>query len=290
MLGIRLGHGSALALLLSAAAVTAAPAPHLTGDWYNTDYGVYPDFAVLSLGADGRASIAGLNGRRRSGDYTLGADGHLVIRMTEDGDPGALRVIINSVPVLEGDRLQLQARQRTFFLSRAPWLKAEIEKAGARYRHAETKEAPRKRRPASPPPTTASKPGGTPPPAVQEPFVIKVLLPRLSGDGAGAAGCGPPVLDQLREAGWRLVEQKAQADAIVDIELSGIEYKNSFWAGRYYRISYRIDLKRARDEHLLGSTDGAERATGDGWFEACSDVADEVVEEIGDLVEDAQDD
>jgi hypothetical protein len=87
-----------------------------------------------------------------------------------------------------------------------------------------------------------------------------------------------------------LTDNPARADARVEIELSGIQYQRSVWVGRYYKVNYRIGLAHARDGRLLGSTDGAERATGDGWREVCADVAEDVAEEIADLIEDAQDD
>jgi hypothetical protein len=271
----------ALACVLPVATQTAAAVPALAGDWYNIDYGVYPDFAVLSLTADGRAVITGLDGRRRQGDYVLRPDGRLVIRMADDSAPNTLRVIIDTVPRLQGERLELRARQRTFQFSRAAWLKAEVDRAILRAREKA------RARPAPPPKTVVAEPkprSAAPKPAP----VIKAIWPRLSGGGASAEGCGPPVMEQLRNAGWRLTDRAAQADAIADIELSGIEYKRSLWVGRYYRINYRIRLTRARDGVLLGTEEGAERATGAGWFEACRDVAEEIAEELADLIEAAQ--
>jgi hypothetical protein len=272
-----------LAGLVSAATQAEAAAPALTGDWYNIDYGVYPDFAVLSLAPDGRAAITGLDGRRREGDYVLRPDGRLVIRMADDSAPNLLRVIIDTVPRLQGERLELRARQRTFHLSRAPWLKAEVDKAMLRAREKA------RARPAPPPKTAAAESS----PRVEAPKpapAIKAIWPRLSGDGAGTEGCGPPVMEQLRDTGWRLVDGAARADAIADIELSGIEYQRSIWVGRYYRINYRIRLTRAGDGALLGIEEGAERATGAGWFEAFRDVAEEIAEELADLIEAAQED
>ncbi|HXG27364.1 MAG TPA: hypothetical protein VNJ47_00755 [Nevskiales bacterium] len=273
----------ALACLHGSLARAAPAAAALVGDWYNTDYGVYPEFAVLSLTADGRAAITGLDGRRRQGDYVLRPDGRLVIRMADDATPNLLRVIIDTVPRLQGERLELRARQRVFHLSRAPWLKAEVDKAIVRAREkARARPAPPQKAAA-----TASKTRDTAPKPAP---AIRAIWPRLSGDGAGTQGCGPPVMEHLHDAGWRLVDSPAQADAIADIELSGIEYERSIWVGRYYRINYRIRLTRARDAVLLGVEEGAERATGEGWFEACRDVAEEIAEELADLVEAAQED
>ncbi len=275
----------ALAGLLSSAPRTAAATTALAGDWYNIDYGVYPDFAVLSLTADGRAAITGLDGQRRQGDYVLRPDGRLVIRIADDSAPNTLRVIIDSVPRLQGERLELQARQRVFHLSRAAWLKAEIDKA---ITHARDKA---RARPPPPSKTTVaeSKPRMAAPKPVPAP-AIKTIWPRLSGDGASAEGCGAPVIEQLRNAGWQLADSAARADVIADIELSGIAYKHSVWVGRYYRIDYRIRLTRAHDGLVLGTEEGAERATGEGWFEACGDVAEEIAEELADLIEAAQED
>lgn len=275
-----------LALAPQLSAASPISAQQLVGGWYNVDYGMYPGFAVLSLTGDGQASITGLDGRRRSGDYELRADGRLVIRMRQDAAPFAHKVIIDSVPVLDGERLQLQARQRTFFLSQAPWLKAEVERATARYQKSQARRSPRKW-PAAKPGAGSARP--TTPPASPVP-AIKRLLVRQSGAGAAAEGCAAPVLNSLRREGWKIVNRAADADAIVEIELSAIRQESSVWVGSYYKINYRIKLKQAANGRLLGSMDGAERATGDGRFEVCIDVANDIAGEVEDLVEDAWDD
>lgn len=294
---------SGLMLAMPPAARAAVPAHALVGDWYNADYGIYPDFAVLHLSADGSAFIAGLDGQRRSGDYQLNADGRLVIRIADDARPALLRVIIESAPVLEGERLQLQGRRKTFFLSRARWLKLEVEKATARHQLAQAREPapkppPRKEivpkpAPATPPASPAlAEAGGDDEPVVPEPEprVIRRVLSRLSGEGSGAEGCGQAVLDGLRESGRQWVERAADADVIVEIALSAIRDERSIWVGRYYKVDYHIALKEAADGRLLDTTEGSERASGDGRREVCDDVADDIAGEVEDLIEDAEDD
>ncbi len=300
-----------------AAKAGPAPAHALIGNWYNADYGIYPDFAKLTLATDGTATITGVNGRRRSGDHKLEADGRLVIRIADDAQPPALRVIIDSVPLLEGERLQLQGRRKTFYFSRARWLKTEVEKAMERYRPAKAEAAPKP--PAEPPPelqaaepvvplkpevpTSAREKPPTPvvepvqatepePEAEPEPAprVIKRLWLRLQGEGSGPDGCSSAVVERIALAGWELVNSRAQADAIVDVRLSGIHYERSFWVGQYYKIYYHLTLRDAQTDAVLGEEEGAERASGDGMFEVCEDVAEDIADEVEDLIEDATDD
>jgi hypothetical protein len=288
------------------AAPASAPAHALVGNWYNADYGIYPDFAMLTLATDGTAAITGIDGRRRSGDHKLGPDGRLVIRMADDSQPPKLRVIIDSLPLLDGERLQLQSKRRTFYFSRARWLKAEVDKAMERYRPPKVAVRPQ-------PPTVVvdeesakadaaevakRKPeAARPAPAVREPEpepeppprVIKRLWLRLVGEGAGPDGCSQPVREALAQA-WEPVGSREQADAVVEINLSGIHYERSVWVGQYYKINYQISLKDAKSGDLLGEEEGSERASGDGMMEVCEDVAEDIAEEVEDLIEAVLDD
>jgi hypothetical protein len=296
---------------LAVAAPTSAPAHALVGNWYNADYGIYPDFAMLTLATDGTAAITGIDGRRRSGDHKLGADGRLVIRIADDSQPPKLRVIIDSLPLLDGERLQLQSKRRTFYFSRARWLKTEVDKARERYRPprvAERAPAPPavteeestsiivvdagKKQAAPPLATTENEAETESEPEPEPPLrVIKRLWLQMGGEGSGPDGCSVAVREALAQAqAWELVATRAQADAIVEVQLSGIRYERSVWVGRYYKIDYRVTLKDAENNEVLGEEDGSERASGDGMFEVCEDVAEVVADEVEDLIEDAIDD
>jgi hypothetical protein len=169
----------ALACLHGGQARAAPAAAALVGDWYNTDYGVYPEFAVLSLTADGHAAITGL---------------------------------------------------------------------------------------------------------VRSVLGVRTVLPRISGPGA--RGCGGAVLAELRRVGWRIAGRADQADAILEVHLSAIQYKYSAWVGRYYKMRYATKVRRAGDGYVLAVFDGAERAAGQGPYETCRDTADDIVDDIEDLIDD----
>ncbi|MGH8458493.1 MAG: hypothetical protein ACRESV_04005, partial [Nevskiales bacterium] len=238
------------------------------------------------------------------GQYHLADDGRLTIRLAKrnraaltvrdnEADIAAERaklldyqtkVIIDAVPVLRDGRLELQASEKLLVFSREGVHKTAVATATLAFQQAHEAalkaEEERKRQLAEQRRRENLK-------RVHSVLGVKTVLPQFSG--AGSRGCTGAVLSQLRRVGWRITGDSGQADAILSVNLSGIQYKYSAWIGRYYKMRYAVKIKRAADGRVLAAFDGAERAAGQGPFETCTDTADDIVDEIEDRIDDLRD-
>ena len=306
-----------LMLLLIACSKTEQPPPvmerrapaishqSLEGEWYNTETSVYPDpsIAVVKFHPAGGIVMTGLDGSAQYGEYRLADDGRLTIRLAVRNrasltvrDNAAdiataraqlldypVRVIFDHVPVLRDGQLELQTPEILLIFSREAAhrvaVSAATEAFQAAHQAALKAEEERKRQLAAQRRQENLK-------RVRSVVGVKTILPQFAG--AGAKGCSAAVLSELRRLGWRITNDKDRADAILVVNLSGIQYKHSAWIGRYYKMNYAVKVKRASDGHVLAAFDGNERAAGQGPHETCTDTADEIVDELEDLIDDAR--
>lgn len=277
----------------------------LEGEWYNTETGVYPDpsIAVVRFHPAGGIVMTGLDGSAQYGQYRLGADGRLSIRMamrshaslTVRDDEAEItaaraqlldypaRVIFDAVPVLRAGRLELRTPETLLVFSREDQDKAKVNAAIVAFKAAHEAalkaEEERQRQLAEQRRQEQLK-------RVRSVLGVKTVTPQFTGASAGL--CSNAVLRELRRLGWRTTGDQAQADAILLVNLSGIQYKHSAWVGRYYKMRHTVQVKRAADGRVLAAFDGVERATGQGPYETCTDTADDIVDGLEDLIDDAR--
>lgn len=284
----------------------AAPrAGSIGGEWYNTEPVAYPQRAIatLRLHEAGGVVITGMDGSAQHGSYNQAQDGRLTIRLAQraqsevtvddrveaiaaaraqlSGYP--VRVIFDAVPGHTGDRLQLQTSARLLSFSRDPAARQRMELATVAWAQAqeEARQAEEERRK-----LLAEARRRENLRKVRSVASVRTVLPRFTGAGSGQRGCKRVVLAELRRLGWRTTTDTTLADAILAVELSRISQLDSFWVGRYYKMSYAVKLRRAGDGRMLAAFSGAERASGDGPIETCTDTADEIADEMEDLIED----
>lgn len=285
---------------------TAPGIESLQGEWYNTETTVYPDpsIAVVKFHPAGGIVMTGLDDSAQYGQYQLAADGRLTIRLAvrnrasltvRDSETEIAaartqlldypaRVIFDAVPVLREGRLELQTPEKLLVFSRDTADRARVIAATQAFQQAHEEalkaEAERQRLLAEQRRRENLK-------RVRSVLGVKTVLPKIGG--AGARPCGSAVLRELRRVGWRVVGDAEQADAILEVQLSGIEYKYSAWIGRYYKMRYTTRVRRAADGHVLAAFDGVERAAGRGPQETCTDTADDIVDDIEERIDDLRD-
>jgi hypothetical protein len=291
---------------LPATAVPQAIEPQaIVGDWYNTETGIYPNpsIAMVRFYPAGGIVMTGIDDSAQYGQYTLLPDGRLRIRMalsnharlTVADEPSAAlartqlraqpaQVIYDAIPMLDGQNLALQVPDKRLVFSRGEDAKARVMAATlvfSRAREAERKAEEERQR------LLAEQRRRDNLRRVQTVLGIKTVLPVIGG--AGAAQCAKAVLAELRRVGWKVTQDKDQADAVLDVHLSAIQHKTSAWIGRYYKMTYAVKIRRAADQRMMAAFDGAERAAGQGTYETCTDTADDIVDEIEDLIDDLRD-
>lgn len=297
----------------------------LLGEWYNTVIGRYPQpsLTFVKFHSGGGVVIGGLDGSLRFGQYSVADDGTLRIRlaersrasvMTDDEDEaediGARlqtrpsRLIIDSVPVMSEQTLELQARGRLFVLTRDSQQKIRLEQGALTYREAHARAAAiaaEKLRveQAARQQTTADADGDEDEqdeedradaenPASNddednEQRVRRVAI-QFSGAGAGSQACTGALLGEIGREGLRVVSG-TQANVQLSIELSGIAYRRGTFGGRYHEARYSA---RALDRNgrVLGNFSGTETASGSGAFEVCADIGADIGDELEDLLDD----
>jgi hypothetical protein len=277
----------------------------LVGEWYNTETSVYPDpsIAVVKFHPAGGIVMTGLDGSAQYGEYRLADDGRLTIRLAErnrasltvrdnEAELAAartqlldypVRVIFDAVPVLRDGRFELQTPQKRLVFSRDDQDRAKVDAATLAFKQAHEAalraEAERQRKLAEQRRQENLR-------RVRSVLGVRTVLPQFTG--AGARACSGAVLRELRRLGWRTTTDRNRADAILAADLSGIQYKYSAWIGRYYKMSYTVKVRRAADGRMLAAFDGNERAAGQGPLETCADTADDIVDELEDLIDDAR--
>jgi hypothetical protein len=293
----------------------------LIGEWYNTEIGRYPTPSItfVRFHPAGGIVVGGLDGSQRYGQYSVAQDGTLRVRIAahsrasvivDDDEAGTgsdalrlrprpSRLIIDSVPVVSDQSLELQARGRIFLFTRDTQQKARLEAAMLAYREAHAQallraEAVRREGEAAQQARLsgeATREDDEPEDSEddedeeetdREPEPHRVTV-RFSGDGAGSSACTGALLQQLSRPGLRV--SAGGAAAMVEIELSGIAYRRGAW-GRYHELHYRARISDARDRRVLASLDATETASGSGAFEVCADVGEDLGDEIEDLLED----
>lgn len=288
---------------------TAAPqAIHpqaIVGDWYNTETGIYPNpsIAMVRFYPAGGVVMTGIDDSAQYGQYTLIPDGRLMIRLAlnshvqlrvKDEASAATaraqlleqptRVIYDAVPVLDGQTLVLQVPDKRLVFSREDAARAKVMAAttvfGRAHQAAEEAEAERQRQLAESRRRENLR-------RVNNVLGIRTVLPVISG--AGARQCGRAVQAELRRVGWKTTQNPEQADAMLQVNLSGIRRKHSLWIGPYYKMTYDVKIRRSADQRLLAAFSGAERAANQGPYEACTDTADDIASEIEDLIDDLRD-
>jgi hypothetical protein len=278
----------------------------IEGEWYNTETSVYPNpsIALVKFHPAGGIVMTGIDGSAQYGQYSLANDGRLTLRMAvmsraaltvsnKESEIAAARarllgqparVIFDAIPGLRDQRLELQTPDMLLVFSREDTHKNQVVAATQVFQQAHQAalkaEEARKRQLAEQHRRENLR-------RVQSVLGVKTVLPQITG--AGAKGCSGVVLAQLRRLGWRITAETSQADAILAVNLSGITYENSFWVGRYYKMRYSVQIKRASDGRVLAAFDGSERAARDGVYETCTDTADDIGDELEDIVDDLRD-
>lgn len=302
----------------------------LLGEWHNTVIGRYPQpsLTFMKFHPGGGVVVGGLDGSLRFGQYTVADDGTLKIRLaalsrasviTDDEDEvedlgerlqtRPSRLIIDSVPVVSDQTLELQARGRIFLLTRDPQQKIRLEQGALAYREAHAKAAAlaaEKQRieqaalqqaaggsdsdEDGQDNDRAAAGDGTSNDDDEEDDEeddserrVRRVAAQFSGAGAGSQACTEELLSQLGREGLRI--GSGATDVQLNIELSGITYRRGTFGGRYHEASYSA---RALDRNgrALGNFSGTETASGSSAFEVCADIGAEIGDELEDLFED----
>ena len=276
----------------SAPPVAAPPTPPVTssvtadmlvGDWYNTAPETNNAFVLLALYPGGAAEVRGLDGVPRPGRYELNSSGILSLQLTPSGTAPAADMM-NSEPITPNGTLVFAPASGRLVLSRDPALRENIARAARNFIEArqEAQRVETKKQQAQ----QLEQHRSANVKRVRSIGSVRTVFANFTG--GGARSCGTVIMSRIRRMGWQSSQEKSQADAILNINLSNITTDNNFFVGPYYRLNYSVKVNRFGDGKVLAAFAGRERAAGDGQYEVCVDTARKIANEMEDAVDDAR--